>query len=86
MTKDEFLKLVTPVATLVEKKSEDYQSAVDEAQGWVVKHDDYFPFGRQGGELRRHRGHCRRHDCVSGFLPEVPATPEETVKTTGILI
>jgi hypothetical protein len=47
MTKEEFLKLVTPVANLVEKKSEDYQSAVDDAQGWVVKHDDYFPFGHR---------------------------------------
>ena len=37
MTKEEFLKIVTPIAILVEKKSEDYDSG--------IALEEYFPMG-----------------------------------------
>lgn len=44
MTKDEFLKIVTPVAELVGKKSQDYGTKIQEVQGWIVRLEEYFPF------------------------------------------
>ena len=38
MTKDEFLKIVTPVAELVGKKSQDYGTKIQEVQGLSLIH------------------------------------------------
>jgi hypothetical protein len=44
MTEEEFLAVVKPVAELVGKKSQDYGTALEEVEGWIIRMDEYFPF------------------------------------------